>query len=161
MHNYFGVILWVRILYFITFIETVNIQIYQQPWPRTSKMWFFNFDGAANSPNSSCRTWSGIQNIMKSLDSGFRRNDNKLIFWLFTNSSTINFEKKSLPVYFRRQALIFWADTIKFALISEVGFNTTILFRRFAIFYQNFLFLKMNTRLHTTRRRQAWRSRAT
>ena len=33
---------------------------------------------------------SGIQNVLKSLDSGFRRNDKELIFWLFTNSSILN-----------------------------------------------------------------------
>jgi hypothetical protein len=51
---------------------------------------------------------------------------------------------------------LFWADALTFALISEVGFNTTILFRRFAnfyLFYQSFL--KMNIRPHTTHRRLA------
>jgi hypothetical protein len=46
-------------------------------------------DGFVKSHISSCRTWSGIQNVLKSLDSGFRRNDEKLIFRLFTNSSKL------------------------------------------------------------------------
>jgi hypothetical protein len=51
---------------------------------------------------------------------------------------------------------LFWADALTFALISEVGFNTTIPFWRFAnfyLFYQRLL--KMNIRPHTTHRRQA------
>ena len=67
-------------------------------------------------------------------------------------------EKKACRWNSRRQASIFWADAMKFALISEVGFNATIVFQWFAIFYpfyffyQSYLFLMMNTRPHTTHR---------
>ena len=65
------------------------------------------FDGLVKSPISSYRTpnqvegrlWSGIQNLLKLLDSGsligvrdkLRRNDKKLNFRLFTNSSNLIF----------------------------------------------------------------------
>jgi hypothetical protein len=58
-----------------------------------------NFDGVVKSPDSVIPAKAGIYNVLKLLDSGFRRNDEKGIFRLFTGSSTLNFECYVLTMY--------------------------------------------------------------
>ncbi len=50
-------------------------------------------DGLVKSPNLSWRTWSGIQNILKSLDSGLRRNDALKEFQTFYETIKVDFIK--------------------------------------------------------------------
>jgi len=45
---------------------------------------------------------SGIHNLLKLLDSGFRRNDKKLNFGLFTISSNLGFYALLLEPYFKK-----------------------------------------------------------
>ena len=48
-------------------------------------------DGLVKSLNSVAPVKAEVQKLLKWLDSGFRRNDNKLIIWLFTDSSRLTF----------------------------------------------------------------------
>jgi len=43
-------------------------------------IWDLGFDGFVKSPNPVTPAKAGVHNRLKQLDSGFRRNDNKLIF---------------------------------------------------------------------------------